>query len=131
MSPTANTILLVDDSPFVLEIARDALEAQGYQVETTDAPLECEQLLEHHRPDVLVLDIEMPQLDGLSLLKLIRGKQRHTCVVLLFSDRAHAELSAIVRASGADGGAIKTPDCGELIAVIDSVLRSREHAHRS
>jgi DNA-binding response OmpR family regulator len=123
-----NTVLIVDDSSIALDVARDALEASGYLVETSDAPLDCERLLERLHPDALILDIEMPQLDGVSLLKLIRQKHLHECVVLLFSDRSHAELSALVRASGADGGATKTPDCGELIAVLDSVLRAR---HRS
>ncbi|MFV8754013.1 response regulator [Nannocystaceae bacterium ST9] len=131
MTQLASTILLVDDSPIALEVARDALEAHGYLVETTDAPLECEALLERHHPDALILDIEMPQLDGISLLELIRRNQHHPCVVLLFSDRPRAELSAFVRTSGADGGAIKTPDCGELIAVLDSVLRARQTSGRS
>lgn len=121
----APTILLVDDSPLILELTRDALELRGYRVESTHEPLRCEALLEQHHPDVLVLDIEMPQLDGLSLLGLVRARKRHTCPILLFSDRPRGELSAIVRTVGADGGAIKTPDCGELIAVIESVLRSR------
>ncbi len=125
MNQLRKTVLIIDDSPFVLEVARDALEARGYVVETSENPLECERLLERYSPDALILDIEMPQLDGISLLKLIRHKPHHTCVVLLFSDRPHAELSAVVRTSGADGGAIKTPDCGELIGVLDSVLRAQ------
>lgn len=125
MNQPSKTILIVDDSPIVLDVARDALEARGYRVETSDAPLECERLIERFSPDALVLDIEMPELDGISLLKLIRRKQPQGCVVLLFSDCPHAELSAVVRTSGADGGANKTPDCGELISVLESVLRAR------
>jgi len=126
MNPPNNTVLVIDDSPFVLEVVRDALEARDYVVETSDAPLEYERLLELYNPAALILDIEMPHLDGISLLKLIRRKHQHTCVVLLFSDRPRAELSAVVRTSGADGGAIKTPDCGELLAVLDSVMRGRQ-----
>ena len=50
-------------------------------------------MLQEVKPDVLVVDIEMPVLDGPELLKLIRQKNIHDCVVLLFSDRSHAELA--------------------------------------
>jgi CheY-like chemotaxis protein len=119
------TVLVVDDSPLVLEIVRDALEARGYRVETTDNPLECERLFSQVEPDVLVVDIEMPVLDGASLIRLIQRKRLHPCVALLFSDRSHAELTATIRACEADGGAKKTPDCGALISLIDSKLAKR------
>ena len=123
----APTILVVDDSPIALDIVADALEERGYRVETTDAPLECTRLLAEVEPDVLVVDIEMPVLDGPSLLQLIRAKNIHDCVVLLFSDRSHAELAATIRACGADGGAKKTPDCEELVAVIETKLARRRN----
>ena len=124
MTEAAPTILVVDDSPIALDIVADALETRGYRVETTDEPVECSRLLAEVEPDVLVVDIEMPVLDGPSLLRLIRSKNIHDCVVLLFSDRSHTELAATIRACGADGGAKKTPDCGELISVIESKLRA-------
>lgn len=129
IDPTAlsrATILVVDDSPLVLDIVRDALEEQGYGVVTTGSPLDCRRMLEEHQPDVLVVDISMPVLDGPTLLRLVRRKSAHNCFVLLFSDRAHAELVATIHACGADGGAKKTPDCRELISAIEGCLaRSR------
>ena len=119
------TILVVDDSPIVLEVVRDILEERGFRVETTDAPLDCIELIGKLRPDVLVLDIAMPELDGLQLLSLVRSNRLHDCVVLLYSDRDRAELTATIRASGADGGAVKTADCGELVSVLESVLSTR------
>ena len=124
MTETA-TILVVDDSPLVLDIVASALEERGYKVETTEDPLDCERLLAELEPDVLVVDIEMPVLDGPSLVRLIQRKRLHRCIALLFSDRSHSELTATIRACQADGGAKKTPDCGELIAVIESRLASR------
>jgi DNA-binding response OmpR family regulator len=124
-APVRPKILVVDDSPLVLEIVRDALEARGYRVATTDAPLDCKRMLAEHEPDILVVDIEMPVLDGPALLRLVRRRSAHHCFVLLFSDRGHAELDATIRACGADGGAKKTPDCGELIAAIEDTLSRR------
>lgn len=125
MTEPRATILVVDDSPLVLEIVQGALEDRGYRVETTADPLDCERLLGEVHPDVLVVDIEMPVLDGPSLVRLIQRKRMHKCIALLFSDRSHAELTATIRACEADGGAKKTPDCGELISVIESRLASR------
>lgn len=123
-TPTPTSVLIVDDNRIVLELARDALEAEGYVVETTDDPLACEALLDRLQPDALVLDIAMPKLDGLSLLRLIQSHRRHACAVVLYSERPRAELSAVVRMSGADGGVSKSGDFGELVAVLGSVLRT-------
>jgi CheY-like chemotaxis protein len=128
MTEPRATILVVDDSPLVLEIVQDALEDRGYRVATTEDPLDCERLMQEVHPDVLVVDIEMPVLDGPSLVRLIQRKRMHKCIALLFSDRSHAELTATIRACEADGGAKKTPDCGELISVIESRLASRRRS---
>jgi two-component system response regulator MprA len=125
MTDPRATIVVVDDSPLVLDIVRDTLEERGYRVETTADPLDCERLITEVRPDVIVVDIEMPVLDGPSLVRLIQRKRMHHGIALLFSERSHAELAATIRACEADGGAKKTPDCGELLAVIESKLASR------
>lgn len=124
MTEPRATILVVDDSPVVLDIVSGALEGRGYRVEATEDPLECERMISEIKPDVLVVDIEMPVLDGPSLVRLIQRRRLHRCIALLFSDRSHAELAATIRACQADGGAKKTPDCGELISVIESKLAS-------
>ena len=123
-APWRATILVVDDSELILDIVRDALEDRGYRVHTTSSPLDCKRMLEEHQPVVLVVDIEMPVLDGPALLGLVRRRRVHDCIVLLFSDRSHTQLSATIRACGADGGAKKTPDCDELIAAIEASLRT-------
>ncbi len=118
-------VLVVDDSLITLDVVREILTIYGFEVETTDDPLECTRLMADFEPDVLVLDISMPILDGLSLLRIIQRNRIHRCLILLFSDCSRAELIATIRTCGADGGAIKTPDCGELVSVIHSVLASR------
>jgi DNA-binding response OmpR family regulator len=125
VSAGATKVLVVDDSPITLEVVYDVLAAYGFVVETTSEPCECTNLLVEFQPDVLVLDIAMPVLDGISLLRMIQRNRTHNCLVLLFSDRDRAELVATIRACGADGGAVKTPDCGELVSVLNSVLLSR------
>ena len=115
-------ILVIDDSQICLELVSDALEDAGFAVETSAKPLGSSRLIVELRPDVVVIDIGMPALDGATLVQIIQRNHVHNCPVLLHTDRARAELTATIRASGADGGAIKSPDSAELIEVIQSVL---------
>lgn len=62
------TILVVDDDPLILASVAAALDAAGFQVWTTDSGEEAVRLVERLRPDVLVTDLRMPGMDGLSLL---------------------------------------------------------------
>lgn len=126
--PEGPSVLVVDDSPIVLDLVAGVLEDHGYTVTVTDKPLECERLFVELSPDVLVLDISMPELDGLSLLSLIRRKHASDCAMLLFSDRDHAELTATIRVSGADGGAVKSPGCEQLLSVMETVLKRKRRS---
>lgn len=66
------TILFADDNPANRELVRDFLEAAGFQVlEACDGHDALEQL-RAHRPDVVLLDVQMPKLDGLQVLAEIR-----------------------------------------------------------
>jgi len=115
-------ILVIDDSLICLELVADALEDAGFAVETSSKPLGSSKLIVDMRPDVVVIDIGMPALDGATLVQIIQRNHVHDCPVLLHTDRARAELTATIRASGADGGALKSPDSAELIEVLHAVL---------
>jgi CheY-like chemotaxis protein len=65
--------LLVEDHPDHREILRQQLELLGYGVTTTAAAPEALVRLENERPDVLVLDIMMPELDGCEISRTVRG----------------------------------------------------------
>jgi CheY-like chemotaxis protein len=62
------TVLVVDDDPLILASVAAALDAAGFQVWTTDSGEEAVRLVERLRPDVVVTDLRMPGMDGLSLL---------------------------------------------------------------
>jgi DNA-binding response OmpR family regulator len=115
-------VLVVDDSELCLELARDALESCGLEVITTDSPLGSSRIVREMRPHVLVVDISMPALDGNMLTNLIR-RSHPECKIILHSDRSADELATLAVQCGADGAAVKSADCGELVREVRRVLR--------
>ncbi len=97
-------IICVDDSPTILTTIKGFLDEQLFNVISVDEPLKALMQIIRHQPDIILLDISMPDLDGYELCSLLR-KHRHfrdTPVVMVtgksgFIDKARAKM---VRASG-------------------------------
>ncbi len=62
-------ILVVDDDPDIITVLQDRLEAQGYEILTAGDGLRALELIEQDPPRLMLLDLEMPRLNGLELLK--------------------------------------------------------------
>jgi twitching motility two-component system response regulator PilG len=79
------TILVVDDSPTVCKLVAITLERHGYQVVAAANGLEALAKMSEGLPDLILLDITMPRMDGYQLCKIIKGSQetRHIPVVML------------------------------------------------
>ncbi len=124
-------ILIIDDDPFQHEILGDYLELAGYETihaENGEAGL---QMLESNKPDLVLLDVQMPGIDGFQTLKEIRKKaaNRNMAVLLLTAlDRLHLKIKGLEL--GADDFVTKPFDNSELLARINAVLR-RSVCHRS
>lgn len=84
----ARYALVVEDDPQVAEIFRRALLDAGYQVEAMDNGHKAQAQLVFTSPDLIVLDIHLPNLSGAILLRQIRGQQRlwHTRIVVVSGD---------------------------------------------
>ena len=65
-------VLVVDDNPLNLKLIRTILEVNGFEVIAKDDPEEVIQKLDHLAPDLILLDIQMPKIDGITLFKLLR-----------------------------------------------------------
>ncbi len=85
-------ILVVDDEPDVVELVRTILEAEGHDVVTTTEGKRALGLMLTDPPDLLVLDLMMPELDGFQVLKLMRMDRRTAGVpVVILSARSQAQ----------------------------------------
>jgi CheY-like chemotaxis protein len=90
--PSHPRVLVVDDERDVQALVRMVLERQGYEVEAASDGREALQKIGEHRPDLVVLDLMMPEIDGWGVLEELRGRPERPRVVLL-SAYAHDPLT--------------------------------------
>jgi len=114
-------IMVVDDEQAILRLLKSTLESEGYDVGVADNGKSALDLLEEHTPDLVILDIMMPGLDGFQVLDLIR-RRSNVPVIMLTANREAATLRDTL-ALGADDYVRKPFHRGELLARIRAKLR--------
>ena len=114
-----NRVLMVDDDPGFLHLLSILLSSYGLEVTTTNHPLEFWHVLTACNPDVLILDFEMPEFDGIELCKVVRADRQWQHLKVLFLS-AHQEADAIAKAysAGADAYINKSMPGDELATQI-------------
>lgn len=123
---TKARILVVDDEEDILELIRYNLERQGYQVHTVDSGLEGIRATESTPPDLVILDLMMPGVDGLQVCTQLRGSARTADLPVIILTARDAEED-IVRGlqAGADDYMTKPFTPKVLLARVEAVLRRR------
>lgn len=76
-------ILVVEDDRDIQEIVSEILKAEGYEVVTADNGLEGYQLFKERNPDLIILDVMMPKMDGYQMAKLVRQKNETVPIIML------------------------------------------------
>ena len=114
-------VLVVDDEPQIHRFLRPALEAAGYAVERADTAAEGLRLAASRAPDVVLLDLGLPDLDGQDALLRLRAFSLVPVIVLSARDREAEKVAALD--AGADDYVEKPFGVGELLARIRAVLR--------
>jgi two-component system OmpR family response regulator len=118
---TKRRILVVDDEEGFRDGLADLLSMEGYAVSVARNAVEAVPMLPDFRPDVILLDLRMPLLDGEAFLRGIRGlpASRDVPVVLI---SAKEELPAIATRYGAAGYLSKPFEAPQLLSLIERVL---------
>ena len=91
--------LVVDDNAFIRAIMPELLKKHQYDIEVTDSPEKALQLIVQRRFDVVFTDYEMPGMNGVELIRIVREKSPH-CIVILMTGLSAAELFPSSRADG-------------------------------
>jgi DNA-binding response OmpR family regulator len=116
-------VLVVDDNPQLLSLVARFLSKRGLEVITTGAAIGVRALILKHAPDVVVLDVKMPAMDGGKLARLIQESCAAAPRIVFFSAIAEEELRRI--AQGCPGAVYvsKTEGSGTLHAAICALAR--------
>lgn len=85
-------ILVVDDELDIAEAVRAVLEGEGYVVETAADGSQCLEMLRRQKPDLMLLDVMMPGLDGFGVLERMRSDGMHLPVVMMSAIRPDSRL---------------------------------------
>jgi DNA-binding response OmpR family regulator len=114
-------ILLVDDEPEILEICRDYLKASGYDVVTAKDGVQGLSSFRRERPDLIVLDLMLPEMDGLDVCRAIRRESN--VPIIMLTARVEETDKLIGLELGADDYMTKPFSPRELVARVKVVLR--------
>lgn len=121
MNAMSNTILVVDDDPNIRDVVCFALDKAGMKTETATNGAEAMALATTSAPDLVVLDINMPEMDGLDVCRTLR---RDSNVPILFLSSRDDEIDRILGLElGADDYVTKPFSPRELIARINAILK--------
>src|SRR5436190_21702833 len=114
-------VLIVDDEAGFRAGVADLLTMEGYQVTTAGDAVEAVHMLPEIKPEIILLDLRMPLLDGEAFLRGLRGlpATRQVPVVLI---SAKDELAAVAARVGAAGYLAKPFEAAQLLALIERVL---------
>jgi len=116
-------ILVIDDEPQIHRFVRPALEASGYSVDRADTGSEGLRLAAARSPDLVLLDLGLPDIDGHEVLSRLRGFSDVPVIVLSARDRESEKITALD--GGADDYVEKPFGVGELLARMRTALRHR------
>src|SRR2546423_4618469 len=117
----AETILLVEDDQDTARALTKALESSGYRVTAVDTGTEARSIIEHVRPDLILLDLMLPDTDGLVLTTAL--KSLTSSPIIICSARQEQVDRVLGLKLGADDFVAKPFDLDELEARIEAVLR--------
>ena len=118
------TVMIVDDEPSILKSLRGLLSDEGFEVVTADNGYEALKLIDQESPDLVLLDIWMPGIDGIETLKEIKHENPHIQVIMI---TGHGTIETAVRATklGAYDFIEKPLSIDKVIVAINNALNFR------
>ncbi|MCP5095516.1 MAG: response regulator [Chloroflexi bacterium] len=120
------SVLVVDDEPLTQNLLRMMLEPVGFDVFGAEDGYKALSMVENNCPDVLILDVMMPDLDGIEVCKKIRSQpQTENLPIVMLSGKTHLNAAEDGLRAGADKYLFKPMSRSDLINSLRDVLRKR------
>lgn len=126
MSVVSRTVLVVDDEPEIARLLRSYLERDGYRVVTASNGEEALYAARREKPDLVILDILMPKMDGLEFTRRVRREQ--DVPIIMLTARAEETDRIVGLEMGADDYVTKPFSPREVVARVRAVLRRAQPA---
>jgi two-component system response regulator ResD len=117
------SVLVVDDEPTIAEVVSRYLERAGYRTRIAADGARALELVASDRPDLVVLDLMLPGLDGLEVMRRLREHDRDRIATILLTAKGEESDRVIGLRMGADDYVVKPFSPVELVARVDAVLR--------
>src|SRR6266566_5503 len=124
-------VLIVDDDPDIQKLVSYNLSQAGFRVSTAATGLAALESVQDHRPDLIILDIMLPDLDGLEVCRKLRQDEKYRRIPIIMLTARTQEVDRVVGFElGADDYVMKPFSPRELVLRVKSILR-RTHADRT
>jgi DNA-binding response OmpR family regulator len=117
------TVLVVDDEPTIAEVVARYLERAGYETRTAGDGIAAMRLAAELRPDLVVLDLMLPGIGGLEVLRRLGADGGPRTPVILLTAKGEQDDKLVGLRGGADDYVVKPFSPSELVARVDAVLR--------
>jgi DNA-binding response OmpR family regulator len=130
LNPASSDFLIIDDDPAVAQFLVTYLQQKGHRAQALTASAQTAVWLEHNSCEVVVVDLNMPNVDGISLITFLRQQNQHLPIIVFTGagydeERMHAALRA-----GANGYVSKSLPVEQLYCVLSRVLATCQQRAR-
>jgi two-component system, OmpR family, response regulator ResD len=117
------TVLVVDDEPTIVEIVGRYMERAGFETYTAGDGYKALDAASEHRPDLVVLDVMLPGIDGIEVMERLQEREGPPIAVILLTARGEESDRLVGLRHGADDYVVKPFSPAELVARVEAVLR--------
>jgi two-component system response regulator ResD len=128
MESARGKVLVVDDEPTIADVVSRYLMRAGYTARVAATGQDALVRAAADRPDVVVLDLMLPDLDGLEVMRRLRKQNGKRVAIILLTARGEESDRIVGLRLGADDYVVKPFSAGELIARVDAIVRRLEPA---
>lgn len=129
MERTKDRILIIDDNPINLKVVALVLEAAGYEFRMAKSGMAALSILEKSKPDLILLDIQMPEMDGFETFRRIKENKSNSKIPIIFLT-AHTDNEIIQKVFSYGGAdiAAKPFNSDELLARIKTHIKLKKQS---
>lgn len=117
-------ILIVDDEPDLVSLLRNGLEGEGYQTRGSADVKQAMEEIEKDRPDLIILDIMLPVLDGTKLCWILKKGEKHKSIpIIMMSAKKGEHVDDVLKTVQADAFIAKPFESDRLVAKVKELLK--------